>query len=85
MGRLLVSFGVALVCGIDLRYLCICADKDKDKAAKANEPRAGADVGKIVNLMSVDCNRVSHSIIYLPSPVVLKVQLICRSRWYLLH
>lgn len=42
----------------------IHADKDKIKAkdakdAKANEPKAGADVGKIVNLMSVDCNRVS--------------------------
>lgn len=35
--------------------------KDKSKAggAKDNEAQAGADVGKIVNLMSVDANRVS--------------------------
>lgn len=34
------------------------------KEAKANEPKAGADTGKIVNLMSVDANRVRVS----PSP-----------------
>lgn len=31
----------------------------KEKAAKADEPKAGADVGKIVNLMAGDANRVS--------------------------
>jgi hypothetical protein len=31
---------------------------DEDKAAKADDPKAGADVGKIVNLMAGDANRV---------------------------
>lgn len=31
----------------------------KEKDATADDPRAGADVGKIVNLMSGDANRVS--------------------------
>jgi len=31
----------------------------KEKDATADDPRAGADVGKIVNLMSGDTNRVS--------------------------
>lgn len=35
-------------------------DKSKQKADKGNEPRAGADVGKIVNLMASDANRVSE-------------------------
>jgi hypothetical protein len=35
---------------------------EKDKAAKANDPKAGADVGKIVNLIAGDCNRVRNSI-----------------------
>ncbi|KAF9526193.1 multidrug resistance-associated ABC transporter [Crepidotus variabilis] len=34
----------------------------KDKAAKADEPKAGADVGKIVNLMAGDANRISHMV-----------------------
>ena len=34
----------------------------KDKANKADDPKAGADIGKIVNLMSSDTNRVSHLI-----------------------
>jgi hypothetical protein len=31
----------------------------KEKEATADDPRSGADVGKIVNLMSGDANRVS--------------------------
>lgn len=31
---------------------------EKEKAAKADDPKAGADVGKIVNLMANDANRV---------------------------
>ena len=37
--------------------------EEKDKAAKADDPKSGADVGKIVNLMAGDCNRV-RNIIY---------------------
>ena len=37
--------------------------EEKDKAAKADDPKAGADVGKIVNLIHGDCNRV-RNIIY---------------------
>jgi hypothetical protein len=32
--------------------------KAKEKEAKKDDPRAGADVGKIVNLMAGDANRV---------------------------
>ncbi|KIM37758.1 hypothetical protein M413DRAFT_448273 [Hebeloma cylindrosporum] len=35
---------------------------DKEKAAKADDPQAGADVGKIVNLMAGDANRISQMI-----------------------
>ena len=35
--------------------------QEKEKAAKADDPKAGADVGKIVNLMAGDANRVSDS------------------------
>lgn len=40
------------------------ADKkaEKEKAEKADDPKAGADVGKIVNLMSGDANRVSEAL-----------------------
>ena len=34
--------------------------QDKEKAAKADDPKAGADVGKIVNLMAGDANRVGQ-------------------------
>ena len=34
--------------------------EEKDKAVKADDPKAGADVGKIVNLMAGDANRVYH-------------------------
>ena len=34
-------------------------EKDKDKA---DDPKAGADIGKIVNLMSGDANRVCIAI-----------------------
>lgn len=39
----------------------ICPDKSKakEKDNKADDPKAGADTGKIVNLMSGDCTRVS--------------------------
>ena len=33
---------------------------EKDKAAKADDPKAGADVGKIVNLIASDSNRVRN-------------------------
>jgi len=36
--------------------------EEKDKAAKADDPKAGADVGKIVNLMAGDANRVWNTI-----------------------
>ncbi|PPQ62804.1 hypothetical protein CVT24_000498 [Panaeolus cyanescens] len=36
--------------------------EDKEKAAKADDPKAGADVGKIVNLMAGDANRISQMI-----------------------
>lgn len=32
----------------------------KDNAKKADDPKAGADIGKIVNLMSSDTNRVRY-------------------------
>ena len=38
--------------------------EDKDKAAKADDPKAGADVGKIVNLMAGDANKVWHIICF---------------------
>ncbi|KJA19718.1 hypothetical protein HYPSUDRAFT_1094370 [Hypholoma sublateritium FD-334 SS-4] len=34
----------------------------KDKAKKADDPKAGADIGKIVNLMSSDTNRLARVI-----------------------
>ena len=34
--------------------------EEKDKAAKADDPRAGADIGKIVNLIAGDSNRVRN-------------------------
>ena len=41
------------------------AEEEKDKAAKADDPKAGADVGKIVNLIAGDCNRVRNVICFL--------------------
>jgi hypothetical protein len=39
-------------------------EKDKKRAnEKADDPKAGADVGKIVNLMAGDANKVAHLII----------------------
>jgi hypothetical protein len=38
---------------------------EKEKAAKADDPQAGADVGKIVNLMAVDANRVRITYIFI--------------------
>lgn len=45
-----------------------CAEKskaeataDKEKSATMDDPRAGADTGKIVNLMAGDANRVSDN------------------------
>ncbi|KAF8153792.1 multidrug resistance-associated ABC transporter [Crassisporium funariophilum] len=36
--------------------------EEKEKAAKADDPKAGADVGKIVNLMAGDANRISQMV-----------------------
>ena len=41
--------------------------KDKETAAKADDPKAGADVGKIVNLMAGDANRVWIFFLFLGS------------------
>ena len=38
--------------------------QEKEKAAKADDPKAGADVGKIVNLMAGDANRVCDSLFF---------------------
>ena len=38
---------------------------DKDKAAKADDPKAGADVGKIVNLIASDSMRVRNIFVFL--------------------
>ncbi|KAF8957708.1 ABC transporter type 1, transmembrane domain-containing protein [Flammula alnicola] len=35
---------------------------EKDKAAKADDPKAGADVGKIVNLMAGDASRLARTV-----------------------
>ena len=40
--------------------------QEKEKAAKADDPKAGADVGKIVNLMAGDANRVSDFLLFVP-------------------
>jgi hypothetical protein len=37
---------------------------EKDKAAKADDPKAGADVGKIVNLIAGDSSRVGNIICF---------------------
>ena len=39
------------------------AAKEKKEKATADDPKAGADVGKIVNLMAGDANRVRRSYI----------------------
>ena len=38
--------------------------EEKDKAAKADDAKAGADVGKIVNLMAGDANRVCGLLLF---------------------
>ena len=38
--------------------------EERDKAAKADDPKAGADVGKIVNLIAGDANRVRNVILF---------------------
>ena len=38
--------------------------EEKDKAAKADDPKAGAGVGKIVNLIAGDSNRVRNIICF---------------------
>ncbi|KAF8812935.1 multidrug resistance-associated ABC transporter [Phlegmacium glaucopus] len=35
--------------------------EEKERAAKADDPKAGADVGKIVNLMAGDANRIAQT------------------------
>ena len=39
--------------------------EEKDKAAKADDPKAGADIGKIVNLMAGDAGRVEYLFFFL--------------------
>ena len=38
--------------------------QEKDEAAKVDDPKAGADVGKIVNLISGDSNRVQNIVCF---------------------
>ena len=40
---------------------------EKEKEAKSDDPKAGADVGKIVNLMAGDANRVGLLILTSPN------------------
>lgn len=46
--------------GVEVSWLLSGKSKvvNKDNATKADDPKAGADVGKIVNLMAGDANRV---------------------------
>ena len=49
-------------------------EEEKDKAAKADDPKAGANVGKIVNLIASDSNRVRNIICFsrlLPSDIIV--------------
>ena len=39
--------------------------QEKEKAAKADDPKAGADVGNIINRVAEDASRVSHSLSFL--------------------
>ena len=39
--------------------------QEKEKAAKADDPKVGADVGKIINLVAEDASCVSHSLSFL--------------------
>jgi len=41
--------------------------QEKEKAAKADDPKAGADVGKIVNLTAGDASRISNSLLSVPA------------------
>src|SRR5271155_2228974 len=41
--------------------------EEKEKAANADNPKAGADVGKIVNLIAGDANRVRNIIFFFVS------------------
>ena len=38
--------------------------EEKDKAAKADDPKAGAGIGKIVNLIAGDATRVRNIICF---------------------
>ena len=46
---------------------------DKERAAKADDPQAGADLGKIVNLMAGDATRarITH-LIHLQALLMMK-------------
>ena len=44
---------------VDLGKMKAEKKQEKEKAAKADDPKAGADVGKIINLMAGDANRIS--------------------------
>lgn len=60
-----------------LIIVCIAQAKAaKDTANKADDPKAGADIGKIVNLMSSDTNRVS---------LLMKQALVILTPLYSLH
>ena len=41
--------------------------EEKDKAEKADDPKAGADIGKIVNLISTDTGKVRNIICFFSS------------------
>ena len=43
----------------DYRFLVPFLGKDANKNASAEGPKAGADIGKIVNMMAGDAGRVS--------------------------
>ena len=61
-------------------------EDEKDKAAKADDPKAGADVGKIVNLIASDCNRVSSLICFsgvLNSKFSFQISLTASALYYL--
>ncbi len=54
----------------------------KEKDATADDPRAGADVGKIVNLMSGDSSRVSF---IQPGRSDILIQVIRSTKWFQEH
>ena len=54
------------MCGAILRVnLGKTIAEKREKAAKADNPKAVADVGNIINLVAEDASRVSHSFSFL--------------------